>query len=263
MPADPNRPDYGLDAPGVVRNLLLVAAAGFLLWTSVALGLWSGDLAASLSSSMRIRVPLGRMALWPAIGCAVMAGWMIWDSKVGKIRGREHLLDQIAWTGAEHVLDVGCGRGLMLIGAAQRLSSGKATGVDIWQAEDLSGNRPEATLENARREGVAGRVGIQTADMREMPFPPSTFDVVVSCAAIHNLYAADDRGKALREIVRVLKPGGQAVIDDIRHGAEYTAVFSAHDCTVLRKESRVVSLLLLLITMGSLHPATLLVRKGG
>jgi cyclopropane fatty-acyl-phospholipid synthase-like methyltransferase len=54
------------------------------------------------------------------------------------------LLDRIEWTGQEEVLDVGCGRGLMLIGAAKRLTTGKATGIDIWQAEDLSGNRPEA-----------------------------------------------------------------------------------------------------------------------
>jgi hypothetical protein len=61
-------------------------------------------------------------------------------------------------------------------------TTGEATGVDIWQAEDLSGNRPEATLENARREGVEDRVRIHTADMRKLPFPDGTFDVVVSRA---------------------------------------------------------------------------------
>jgi len=40
------------------------------------------------------------------------------------------------------VLDVGCGRGLLLIGAARRLTTGKAVGVDIWQAEDRVGNLP-------------------------------------------------------------------------------------------------------------------------
>ena len=123
------------------------------------------------------------------------------------------------------MLDVGCGRGLLLVGAARRLSTGTATGVDIWQAEDLSGNRPSAALENARREGVADRVEVQTADMRKIPFPEATFDVVVSSAAIHNLYSPADREKAIREIVRVLKPGGRALIDDIRHGREYAAAF--------------------------------------
>ena len=45
----------------------------------------------------------------------------------------------IRWhlTGDEKVLDVGCGRGLLLIGAAKRLKSGKATGIDVWDASVL------------------------------------------------------------------------------------------------------------------------------
>src|ERR1035438_8243568 len=100
------------------------------------------------------------MAPWPALGCTAMALWMIWDSKVGKMRTREQLLDHITWKGSERVLDVGCGRGLMLIGAAKRLTTGSATGVDIWQSEVLSGNNPEAPLRNAKAEGVENRVKI-------------------------------------------------------------------------------------------------------
>lgn len=130
---------------------------------------------------------------------------MIWDSKVGKLRTREHLLGRITWKGDERVLDVGCGRGLMLIGAAKRLASGEATGIDLWHAEDLSGNRPEATLENARREGVTEKIRVETGDMRQLPFADASFDVVVSRAAIHNLYAIVDTvqwpGKVYRSVV--------------------------------------------------------------
>jgi hypothetical protein len=42
MTPDP-RPDYGLDAPGVVRNLLLGGAAGLALWIAGIAGLWSGE----------------------------------------------------------------------------------------------------------------------------------------------------------------------------------------------------------------------------
>ena len=187
---------------------------------------------------------------------------MLWDSKVGKVRSRERLLQRIGWTGKEQVLDVGCGRGLMLIGAAKRLTTGRAVGIDLWQAQDLSGNRPEATLENARREGVADRVEVQTGDMRKMPFGDNTFDVVVSRAAIHNLYDAEARAQAISEIARVLKPGGQALIEDIRHLQEYAAVFSENGCTDVRRVgSLVVSVLLMLITFGSLRPGALVVRK--
>jgi arsenite methyltransferase len=218
-------PDYGIDAPGVVRNLFLAGGLGWLIWGSVVIGFWSGQLVIPVPG-IRLVFPLAGMGFGCGIGFTLMGIWMIWESKVGKVRNRERLLQRIEWTGQEQVLDVGCGRGLMLIGAAMRLTAGKATGIDIWQSEDLSGNRAEATLENARHAGVADRVELQTVDMRKMPFASDTFDVVVSRAAIHNLYKARDRAQAIAEIARVLKPGGQALIEDIRHHQQYTAVFS-------------------------------------
>ena len=250
-------PDYGIDAPGVIRNLFLAGGAGLVLWLSKVLGWWPAAIVVG-----PVRFELAPMGITIGIVCLALGAWMLWTSKVGKVRERERLLDRIPWTGSERVLDVGCGRGLMLVGAATRLTTGRATGIDIWQAEDLSGNRPEAPLENARREGVADRVGVQTADMRQIPFPDATFDAVVSCSAIHNLYAAPDRAKAIREIARVLKPGGHAVIDDIRHGREYAAAFRAAGCTKVESVgSHSVALLLALLTWGSLRPATLRVRR--
>lgn len=247
------RPDYGLDAPGVVRNLFLAGAAGLLVWATAALGLWSGRV---------LGFPLAGMGFGCMIGFTATGLGMIWSSKVGKVRGRERLLDRIPWRGEETVLDVGCGRGLFLVGAARRVPRGKAVGIDIWQAQDLSGNRPEATLENARLEGVAERVEVQTADMRQLPFPDGSFDVVVSSAAIHNLYERTDREQAVREIARVLKPGGQALITDIRHHREYLAALARHGCPDARRiSSPVLPVVFALFTWGALRPATVLARK--
>jgi ubiquinone/menaquinone biosynthesis C-methylase UbiE len=249
----PKRPDYGLDAPGVVLNLLLAGGLGWALFASAVLGLWPGD---ALNGSLA----------WTGLGFGfsftATAAWMVRHSKVGKLRGRERLLDRLAWRGDEAALDVGCGRGLLLVAAARRLPRGKAVGIDIWQAEDLTGNRPEATLENARLEGVADRVEVHTADMRKMPFPDGTFDVIVSNVAIHNLYQPAEREQAIAEIARVLKPGGQALINDIRHGDEYAAAFVKHCCADVRRlDARWLALLATLFTFGSLRPATLLARK--
>jgi arsenite methyltransferase len=256
------RPDYGLDAPGVVRNLLIAGAIGLLLWGSGALRIWSGEAVLGPIAGVEIRFPLWIMGFWWGIGCSIMGLWMVWSSKVGKIRNREQLLGYIIWTGHEQVLDIGCGRGLMLIGAAKRLTTGKAVGIDKWQEEDLANNRPEGTIENARLENVADRIEVKTSDMRQLPFEDASFDVVLSCSAIHNIYSATGRAKAIAEIVRVLKPGGQALIDDIRHVGEYSATFARLGCGAHRRlSSRVVTVLLALITMGSLRPATILVRK--
>ena len=45
---------------------------------------------------------------------------MLVYSKWGKFRHRDRMLNMIAWRGDEHVLDVGTGRGLLIIGAAKR-----------------------------------------------------------------------------------------------------------------------------------------------
>ncbi len=255
------RPDYGLDAPGVVRNLLLAGALGLLIWGTAYCGLWSGELKLGPIGGVALRFPASS-ALWPGAGCTAMALWMLWTSKVGKVRDREKLLDRIPWTGRERVLDVGCGRGLMLVGAARRLTTGRATGIDIWQAEDLSGNRPEATLENARLEGVADRVEVRTADMRKIPFPEGAFEVVVSSQAIHNIYDAGGRAQAIGEIARVLAPGGRALIRDIRHLDDYRALLAANGVSEIRAlDSRLMTLFLAVVTFGSLRPGTLLARK--
>ena len=250
-------PDYGLDAPGAVRNLFIFAGAGLLAWLTVKMHLWSGVLELG-----PFGFALGRMGLGAVLVCGGMGAWMAWDSKVGKVRERERLLDLLAWTGRERVLDVGCGRGLMLIGAAKRLTTGSAAGIDLWQKEDLSGNRPEATLDNARLEGVAERVEVHTADMRKLPFPDASFDTVVSMMAIHNVYSAPGRADTLAEIARVLKPGGTVLIVDIRHLREYAAALRAGGCSDVRSASTDFGTIVLrIITLGLVWPGTLIARK--
>ncbi len=250
----PDRPDYGLDAPGVVRNLLLAGGLCLALWATAAARLWPGKLTLHLGGGEIVFV-LAPMGLTAGLALTAVGFWMLWSSKVGKLRDRDALLAHATWRGDEEVLDVGCGRGLLLIGAAKRLTSGHATGIDLWRAEDLAGNRPEATLENARREGVAERVAVKTDDMRELPFDDGAFDVVVSRAAIHNLSSAAERAKAIAEVARVMKPGGVALIDDVRHPEEYAAAFTRAGCrAVERLDSRIGSAFTTIVTMGSLKP---------
>jgi ubiquinone/menaquinone biosynthesis C-methylase UbiE len=186
-----------------------------------------------------------------------MAVWMICSSKYGKARERETYLDLLAWRGNERVLDVGCGRGLFLIGAAKRLTTGRAVGIDIWQAEDLSGNTPAAPLDNARIEGVADRVEVQTADARKLPFDDASFDVVLSSAALHNIYDAAERQTAVREIARVLKVGGRVLIDDVRHTRDYARTLREAgfdgDTDAARCVQGIVSQLLTILTFGAVQ----------
>ncbi len=166
------------------------------------------------------------LAILGTIGFGHLAAgiFMIWSSKKGKLAMRDRLLDSLDLKGDEKVLDVGCGRGLMVIGAAKRLKSGKATGIDIWNPHDLSGNNAENARQNAKIEGVSDKVRIENGDARHMVYPPNNFDVVVSSLAIHNIPDRRERDLAVREMWRVLKPGGKLLIWDIFNTGDYAEV---------------------------------------
>ena len=92
----------------------------------------------------------------------------------GTLRGKfvvwAKLLETLNLRGDERILDMGCGRGAVLLMAAQHLTTGRAVGVDLWRNADQSGNSTEATQRNAVAEGVADRVELHTGDMTALPF---------------------------------------------------------------------------------------------
>jgi ubiquinone/menaquinone biosynthesis C-methylase UbiE len=139
---------------------------------------------------------------------------MIRYSRRGKLHLREQAMRLVRWRGDEQVLDVGCGRGLLLVGAARHLTTGHAVGVDRWIRGALSDNSPAAALHNAALEGVADQVEVKDGDARSLPFDNNTFDVVMSNFVIHEMDTRADRERMLQEIIRVLKPGGQIVLVD-------------------------------------------------
>ena len=203
------RERYGIDAPGVVRTFALLGAVLLAaMWVVLAVtGAWWGVVLA---------VVLGLTALtfW------TQACWMVYSSVVGKRRLWRRTLDTLALRGDERVLEVGPGRGAVLVAAARRLPSARLVGVDIWRGQDQSGNGREALLANARRAGVLDRVEALDGDMRSLPFPARSFDLALASLAIHNL-PAGDRAGAVTELLRVLRPGGRLVILDFEATGAY------------------------------------------
>jgi arsenite methyltransferase len=243
------RIDYGQDAPGLMRGFLAGGVAALAL-TLVAL--WFG--------------------LWPwlvtltAVACLYLLGmgsFMIFESRIGKVRDRDGLLASLPWRGDEAVLDVGCGLGLMLIGAALRTPQGHATGIDLWRAGDQARNSAAETLSNATAAGVSGRVTVQTADMRALPFADGTFDRVLSAWAVHNMPEAEDRSRALGEMLRVLKPGGTLAVTDIEGRGSYPATLQALGATGIRVEVRHPwkHRIIAALSFGSFAPFTVLAQK--
>ena len=208
----PQPENYGIDAPTVVRNLLVIGVV-LLLAGIVAPHIVHADWVASLAPT----------AIGTGGGLLIGASWMLVSSLWLKRRVMTALLDMHAWRGDENSLDVGCGRGLVAVGMAKRTPRGQVVALDRWQSQDLSGNTAHALLANATIAGVESIVRVDSADARQLPYTDASFDVVASMTALHNIPDSAGRSAAIDEIWRVTRPGGQILIFDIRHARSYAA----------------------------------------
>lgn len=200
--------------PRVPKGLSLLALFGLVLGIASIFGILPDSNLLKFSG-----LGLGILLVLPALlaGLFALRKWR-YASRI-----RSEIFDSLALRGDEKVLDVGCGSGLLLNGAAMRLRSGKAIGIDIWSPHSGGGNL-ELLWKNARAEGVADKIEFREADARKMPFEDTAFDVVLSSGALHHIsHNFDDYERAVREMLRVLKPGGKIVLWDITHMIEATA----------------------------------------
>ena len=200
----PRRGAYGIDAPYVV---LLFGASGAALVAIAAVTYGRG--------------PWWIAALLGGLWFLLNAASFLYTTRAGKFAVWGEILRELGLGGDERVLDMGCGRGAVLLLVAKLLPRGRAVGVDLWSTADQSGNRPDVTLRNAEIEGVADRVELHTGDMRELPFADDSFDVVLSSLAIHNIADAAGRARAVEQAARVVRPGGRLAIADFRCTGDY------------------------------------------
>ncbi|WP_053924881.1 class I SAM-dependent methyltransferase [Streptomyces chattanoogensis] len=181
-------------------------------------GLACGAVGSTVAGIAALSGPGPRVA-WVPFLCALVTAvafvLYVHATRRGKFAVWDELLDELALQGDEQLLDLGCGRGAVLLAGARRLPEGRAVGVDLWRSVDQSGNARSTTSHNAQAEGVHERVQLRTGDLRELPFGDGEFDVVLSSLAIHNIKEAEGRRRAVAEAVRVLRPGGRLVIADI------------------------------------------------
>lgn len=219
------RIDYGIDAPRPLRNLCLAAVACLLVSAFAPRVIHFGA-----DNTFDIHKTALITGVVLTVECAL---WFLYV-RYGKFKHRDMMLALHTWRGDEQVLDVGCGRGLLLIGAAKRLSTGHATGIDIWSNNDLSDNAEANTQENLRMEGVGDRCTLVSVAAQSMPYLQE-FDVILSNLCIHNISSAQERYKAIERIAYALRPGGIALISDFKHTREYKNHFHEFGLQVTSK----------------------------
>src|SRR5215475_6566560 len=158
---DRRRGEYGIDGdfrviPAVWQMAILGTVIAALAVVTV-VGFTAGRPA--------LAVVTGLIAMWLLLTTASYA----YTTLVGKFHVWARILDELGLGGDEDLLDLGCGRGAVLLAAAKLLPAGTAVGIDLWRA-DQTGNSPEATRSNAEKEGVDTRVTLHSGDMTRLPF---------------------------------------------------------------------------------------------
>ncbi|MEO5875202.1 MAG: methyltransferase domain-containing protein, partial [Streptosporangiaceae bacterium] len=154
---------------------------------------------------------------YSAIGPLVQMAWCdnfhfgYWDGPGDKStieqatdRFTDLLTERLRVGPGDRVLDVGCGIGK----PALRIAA--ATGASVLGIT-ISQEQVEQANARALAEQRTGQVSFEFGDAMDMPFESGAFDAVLAFESIHHM----DRSVALREIERVLSPGGRIVLTDV------------------------------------------------
>jgi len=217
---EPGRPSYEWEAPAIALAALatLVLGAGLLV------------VAITEASEGNLSVPVGSLELGLALiaGGTVVAGLLFRSASGRRFRERDALAQYLDLDGAPRLLDVGCGRGFLLLDLLRRTPHGTGVGVEPPRPGP-SRELGERFRSNALAEGVGERAALVAADPRDLPFRDSSFDVVVCRGGLEGLRSTDSVREALLEIARVLRPGGQLalVVTDPSRMPSYGEVLDA------------------------------------
>ncbi len=119
---------------------------------------------------------------------------------MGEDAFKHYLVENAHLEPGQKVLDLGCGTGTLTIQIKQFLPQIVLSGLDGDPAvlQIARAKAEEAGVEIRWDEGLA----------YDLPYPPTSFDRVISCLMIHHL-AAPNKLRAFQEVFRILKPGGE------------------------------------------------------
>lgn len=133
-----------------------------------------------------------------------LLGWIIASIMAHETRAANlRVIEALGIAPGDHVLDIGCGHGASLAAIAARAPKGRVVGADP------SPLMVDMAVRRNRRLVRKGRAKVVVAGAEALPFADDTFDKAL---CVHVVYFWTDLDACLREIARVLKPGGRLAL---------------------------------------------------
>jgi ubiquinone/menaquinone biosynthesis C-methylase UbiE len=146
------------------------------------------------------------------VACWGLAGLLILQFGIRINLPLELPTDQFVASGRGRVLDVGAGSGRAAIAVLRNRPQTTVVALDWFKGGyGIEENTADRLYDNAATAGVRDRIEVQSADMRDMPFESESFDAAVSSYAIDHMRHEDSK-RALNEVHRVLRPGGEFLL---------------------------------------------------
>jgi len=124
------------------------------------------------------------------------------------------VFDSWGFKASDRVLDVGCGQGIYLARLAKSYGF-EGVGVDISRK----------SVEYAQKHLAGKKLRFKVGEATKLPFTEASFDKVVSFDALEHIEAQE---KAVKEMVRVLKPGGRLLIYTLNKNDKYSLDWMWH-----------------------------------
>ena len=173
-------------------------------------------------------------------GILTTLGWVLARYVIpgNRIKFARDIVHSLSVSGSETVLDVGSSRGLYAIEIAKELSTGRVTGIDVWDEDAIddltfhhrmsqpTGNSIDNARKNAAIEGVGSKIEFVSMDASHLKFESNSFDIVICGFVIGHLWKLAP--EILKEINRVLKPGGRLILIDSVRDFTYLLLSTPH-----------------------------------
>jgi len=169
---------------------------------------------------------------WPGIGMIMLNLFLLRKMPKIDLIARMKSIDEID---NPQILDVGCGTGRTAIRIAKALKNGgHLFGIDIYSKFAISGNDLDTVQNNARIEKVEEKTTFQYGTATDIPFEKKNFDIVNVSSVLHEVHDPNGQDKAMKELYRVLRPGGYLYLSEWNRTSWQLIAFSGLCCFVFK-----------------------------